>query len=418
LRLPVIQKRTLMSEDVYINPSEPASDSAKPQAPPIFRHSPDGAEIDLMVVAILLFGRWRKILTCSVAAALLTVGIVFFVIRPTYTAKAVFLPPETSPGSGMAELASQLGSMSPLGLLSGGLKGSGGVYTGILGSRTIADDLIKQFNLQKVYGTKLLSDTEKKLKKNSSFTVGKDTLVTIAVKDHDRERAAALANAYLSQLTAANGRLALTGASQRRLFFQQQLEREKDALEDAEVALQKTQEKTGIISPTDQSRVMITAIEQTRAQIAADEVELSALQQSTTNQNPDVIRLRAEMAGLQEQLEKQENGRQSHRPGSIQPPTAKVPALELEYVRKAREVKYHEALFNILARQYEAARLAEARQSPVLQVVDQAVVPDKKSGPPRLLLTIAGFFVGGMVGCFWVLWSEFSREWKLARQLS
>lgn len=361
-------------------------------------------ELDLLAVATVLLRKWKLIAACAVVLALLTAILVFFVIKPTYTAKAVFLPPHASPGSGMMALASQLGSASPLSLLSGGLKSPGAVYVGILGSRTIADSLIHQFDLQRVYKTRLLSEAEKKLKKNSSFVAGKDTLITISVKDHSPKRAAAIANAYLADLTAENGRLALTGAAQRTLFYKQQMENEETALENAEVALQQTQEKTGIISPTDQARVLIGAVEQTRAQITALQVELSALEQSTTAQNPQVVRLQAEIASLQRQLQNQQNGQQSHQPGNVQPPMSKVPALEMEYVRRAREVKYHEALFAILAKQYEAAQLDESRNPPLLQVVDYAVVPDQKSGPHRILLLIIGFLAGAVISSGWVLW--------------
>jgi tyrosine-protein kinase Etk/Wzc len=402
-----------MSPGIELSQSETHSASIATPSAEIFRQTPDGPELDLMAVAALLLREKKTILKFILAALLLMAVIVFFLLKPVYTAEAVFLPPQTPPGAGMAQLASQLGSANVLSALGGGgVKSPGDIYVGILGSRTIADSIIQQFNLRSVYKTKRLSDTEKKLKNHSKFVTGKDTLVTVSVEDHDPKRAADMANAYLAGLVTQNGRLAITGASQRRLFFQVQLEKEKDALADAEVELKKTQEQTGIISPSDQSRAVIGAIEQTRAEITAREVELSAMKQSTTDQNPDVIRLDAEISNLQQQLQQLENGQQERQPGNIQPPTAKVPELELEYIRKAREVKYHEVLFDLLARQYEQARLDESREAQLLQVVDYAVVPDKKSGPPRILLLIAGFFIGAVLGCAWVLWKHFLHQLK------
>jgi uncharacterized protein involved in exopolysaccharide biosynthesis len=399
-----------MSQEARLNQPETATVSAAAQGTGIFRNTPDGQELDLMEVTILLLQNKKTILKFIAAAVLLTAILVFFVMKPTYTAEAVFLPPQTPPGSGLAQFASQLGSMTALTALSGGLKSPGDIYIGILGSRTIADSLIKQFDLQKTYKTRRLSDTEKKLKRHSKFVAGKDTLVTISVEDHNPKRAADMANAYMSNLSEQNGRLALTLASQRRLFFEQQLVQEKDALANAEVELKKTEEQTGVISPSDQSRVAIGAIEQTRAQITAREIELSALKQSTTDQNPDVIRLQAEIDSLQQQLQNLQNGQEARQPGNINLPTAKVPELELEYVRKEREVKYHEVLFDLLAKQYEAARMDESREAPLLQVVDYAVIPDKRSGPPRTLLLIAGFFAGALVGSIWVLWKHFMNQ--------
>jgi len=323
-----------------------------------------------------------------------------------YTARAVFLAPQDSPGSGMSQIASQLGALGVVSGL-GGLKSTGDVYVGILGSRTIADTLIKRFDLQKIYKTKKLSDTEKKLKNRSEFILGKDTLITISVKDHDPKRAAEIANGYLDALHDQNGRLALTDSAQRRLFFQQQLEREKNALEDAEVELKKTQEKTGLIVPGGQTLAEIQASSNVRAQIASRQVELAALKQSATDQNPAVVRLQTEIAGLQEQKQRLESGTGQQHPGNMQLPTSKAPELIFEYVRKQREVKYHETLFELIAKQYESARLDESRDAPLFQVVDTALVPDKKSGPPRILLILASSLLGAFAGAAWVVFRSF-----------
>lgn len=189
-----------------------------------------------------------------------------------------------------------------------------------------------------------------------------------------------MANAYLDALREQNGRLALSDASQRRLFFQEQLEREKNALADAEVDLKKTQEQTGLIAPVGQAQMEIEATAQLRAQIASDEVSLESMKQGATEQNPQVVRLQTEIAGLQGQLKKMQSDPSRREPGTVQLPTAKVLELALEYVRKQREVKYHEALFEMLAKQYEGARLDESREAPLLQVIDRAV-SGRKIGP-------------------------------------
>lgn len=363
-------------------------------------------EVDLMDIAILLMRGKRTILRFMLVAVALTAIVVYLVMKPMYTAEAVFLPPQNAPGSGMAQLASQLGSLGAMGGLAG-IKSTGEVYVGILGSRTIADTLINRFDLQKVYKTKKLSDTEKMLKSRSKFVSGKNTLITISVEDHDPKRAADLANGYLNALRDQNGRLALTDSAQRRLFFGQQLELEKNALENAEVELKKTQEQTGLIIPSGQAMSEIQSSAEIRAQISSRQVELRALKQSATDQNPSVVRLQTEIAGLEEQKQKLENGTGRRQPGNIQLPTAKVPELALEYVRKQREVKYHETLFELIARQYESARLDESRESPLLQVVDTALIPDKKSGPPRILLIFASALLGAFAGAAWVVFRSF-----------
>jgi tyrosine-protein kinase Etk/Wzc len=369
--------------------------------------------IDLLDLTTLLLRGKKTILKFMLVTAALAAVLVYFVMKPMYTAEATFLPPQSAPGSGVSQMMSQLGSLSTLGALSGGLKSPGDVYVGILKSRTIADGLIKRFDLQKIYKTKRISDTAKKLKDRSTFVSGKDTLITISVEDHDANRATSLANGYLDALYEQNGRLALTEASQRRLFFEQRLEDEKDSLADAEVELKKTEEQTGLISPSGQAQLGIDSIAQVRAEISGREIELGALKQAATDQNPAVVRLQTQIDGLQQQLQKLENGSVMRRPGNVLPATAKVPELALEYVRKEREVKYHEVLFGLIAKQYESARLDEAREAPVLQVVDRAVVPDRKSGPPRTLIMLAGCLLGALAGAGWIIAKDFDEKLRL-----
>jgi capsule polysaccharide export protein KpsE/RkpR len=208
----------------------------------------------------------------------------------------------------------------------------------------------------------------------------------------------------MDALRETDGRLALSQSSQRRLFFEQQLAKEKDELEDAEVALKKTEEQSGLIAPTGQTESEIKSIADLEAAIAVRQVQLAALRDSATEENPDVIRLHSEIGDLEGQLAKMQRGGGGE--SSLSIPTAKVPGVELEYVRKEREVKYHEALFDMLSRQYEAARLDEARDAPVLQVLDAASYPDTKSSPKRMYIMLGGMVFGFLAGCVWVLIRE------------
>ena len=369
--------------------------------------------IDPIELAILVLREKKIILQFMLVAAGLTAIIVFFIMKPVYTGEAMFLPPQTAPGSAMSQIAGQLGSLGSIGGMLGGLKSPSDVYLGVLESRTIADSLVQEFDLQKVYKTKRLSDAVKQLRKNSTFVAGKNTLITISVQDYDPKRATDLANAYIEALRVQNGHLALSESSQRRLFFEQQLEREKNALADAEVELRKTQEKTGLIAPAGQAQVEIQTTAEIRAQITSRQVQLGALQQGATDQNPQVVRLKTEIASLQQQLQKLQNDPSLQQPGNVQLPTAKVPAYALEFIRKQRDVKYHEILFELIARQYEAARLDESRDSPVLQIVDRATIPDKKTGPHRALLVLAAAILGFLVGVCYVLFRRFI--WQMKR---
>jgi tyrosine-protein kinase Etk/Wzc len=352
----------------------------------------------------LLRGK-RVILLASLGTALLATLISFtpFLVPIRYTSTTSFIPPNNAGnGASMASLvAGQLSSIGAGDLL-GTVKNSGEVYAGILRSHSIAARLIERFDLMREYGVKKESLAEKKLAAYTDITVDpKSTIVTLDVTASRPQLAHDLASAYMDALRETNGRLALSQSSQRRLFFEQQLVKEKNDLEDAEVELKKTEEQSGLIAPTGQTESEIGVIAQTQAQIAVREVELAALRDSATEQNPDVIRLRSEIGDLQGQLARLQKGAPSKSSATI--PTSKVPELQLEYVRKEREVKYHEALFDMLSRQYEAARLDEARDSPLLQVLDAATYPDTKSWPKRLYFLLGGLVLGFVGSSIWVI---------------
>jgi len=351
----------------------------------------------LSTVVSLIKARRKRILLVASVCGILTGGIAYL-LPSKFTATASFIPPSNSGSSAAAALAGQLAGGAS-GLL-GMSKTSGDLYVGILKSRAIASDLVERFHLKKVYGVPRESMVEKVLGSHTEFTSGsKDTIVTISVTEKDPVLARDLANAYLDELRATSGSLAPTENSQRRKFFEQRLALEKDELANAEVALKQGQEKSGLISPTGQTSTQINAIAQLRAQVAGKEVQLAALRQDESDENPDILRVKSELASLRSQIEQMERGTRSQS-GAI--PTAEVPALELEYIRLQRDVKYHETLFDILARQYEAARLDEAHDA-TLEVLDRAVTPDTKSGPHRILLTGAGFLAGLFFACLWVL---------------
>ncbi len=347
--------------------------------------------------------------TIAIAALVgLAVAVeVAFLIPNEYTSVASFIPPNAANTSGAAALAGQLSQLSGLGSGSilGGMKSPGDLYVGILKSRSIRSDLVKRFDLQRVYHVRRESSAEDKLSAHTKFEVDtKTSIVTLSVTDTSPVRARDMANAYLDALRETNGRLALTESSQRRLFFEQQLAKEKNDLEDAEVELKKTEEQSGLIAPVGQTTMEIETIAQMRAQISLRQVELSALRESATDQNPDVVRLQSEIGDLKGQLSRMESSNERAAGGEI--PTSKVPQLELEYVRKEREVKYHEALFAMLSRQYEAARIDEAHDAPLLQLLDPASYPDDRSFPPRFLIALAGLAAGALIGCGWILARE------------
>jgi uncharacterized protein involved in exopolysaccharide biosynthesis len=230
------------------------------------------------------------------------------------------------------------------------------------------------------------------LDKVSSITAGKDGIISIEVDDENPKRAADMANAYVDELYKLTQNLAVTEASQRRLFFEKQLKKAKDELAGAEVAFKQTQEKTGVLQIDAQGKAMIEAVGAIRAQIAAKEVEMGALRTFATEQNPDYLRAQQELIGLRAQLGKYEKGGESDLL-----PTGKLPEAGLENIRKLRDVKYYETLYELLAKQYEMSRVDEARDASIIQVLDKAVSPDRKSKPKRAVTVILTAVVIGIL---------------------
>jgi capsule polysaccharide export protein KpsE/RkpR len=291
--------------------------------------------------------------------------------------------------------------LGQLGVLSGGANAALGIrnpldlYAGMLKSRTVADNLIQRFDLRKLYDIDTQVAARKALAGQTSIIVGRDGIITIEVDDRDPKRAADLANGYVDELTKLTQTLAITEASQRRLFFEKQLKLAKDGLSTAEVDLKKTQESTGLIQLDEQGKAMIESIARVRAEIAAKEVELSAMQTFATPQNPEYQRLAQQLSGLRVQLARLEIRSGSSEVNSLLP-TGELPKAGLEYLRRLREVKYYETVFELLAKQFELAKVDEARDTSIVQVLDQALPPDKRSGPRRTFIVLATTLLTGV----------------------
>ncbi len=374
--------------------------------PPIDRGSTTPREFDILDVLLILAARKRLIFLASVAGFAIAIGLVLLV-KPTFTAKTTILPPEQGQSSSAA-LLGQFGALASMTGLGGslGIKNPTDLYIGILQSESVSDSMIQRFGLMEFYHAKKKSDVRTALINKSKFVANKDGMIAISVSDGDPRKAAAMANGYVDELYKLNNRLAIGGAAQRRLFFERQLAQEKDRLADAEVAMKKTEEATGVIAPSGQTETIIRQVAQLQAEITSREVQLDALRTSSTEQNPDVIRLNSELSGLRRQLRDLESGTGKHTPGDISITTANVPQAGLEYIRKERDVKYHQLLFDLLARQYEGARMDEAKAAPVIQVVDPALPPDRKSAPFRALWALVGGALGFVFSTGWVFASH------------
>lgn len=337
--------------------------------------------VDLLIV---LAKHKRMILGAPLVAAMIAAGV-SMLIPNTYQGTVQLMPPQ-----GQSSSSSMLGALGALGSLAGGSlggKNSNELYVGMLQSRSVSDRMVQRFELQKAYDKRTPAAARRELQAATTITSAKSGLLVIDVLDLDPQRAANLANGYVDELLTLTQTLAVTEAAQRRLFFDKQLQAAKQSLSDAEVALKIVQEKTGLIQLNGQAEAIIRAAADLKAQIAAKEVSLGVLRSFSTAANPDVMRTQQELAGLRAELSKLETGMNQGK-GDVMISTSRVPAVGLDYVRKTRDVKYNEAIFEMLAKQLELARIDEAKESAVVQVLDKAVAQDVKVKPNRGLIVV------------------------------
>jgi uncharacterized protein involved in exopolysaccharide biosynthesis len=343
---------------------------------------------------LLVFAKNKKLITgLPVAVGLLTL-VVSFALPPTYRATTTILPPQQAQ-SGAAALLAQLGGAVSAVASASGIKNPGDLYIGMLKSRTISDKLISRFGLLKVYDLTSAEKARKELEKNTSISSGKDGFITVSVEDDDKARSAALANAYIEELTNLNRTLATTEASRRRLFFEQQLEQAKNNLATAEAALKKGIEANGVVSVDAESRALVETMARLRAQVSAKEIQLNALRQFVTENHQDFKQTEQELLSLRAELNRLENGASGDHTGDGKTPGG------LENIKTLRQVKYNQMLYELLAKQYEAARLDEARDASVIQTLDPALPPEKAYSPKPVRLSviaaIIAFFVALLI---------------------
>jgi tyrosine-protein kinase Etk/Wzc len=358
-------------------------------------------EVSLLDLLIVLAERKRIIIRTTVAFAIIAI-VVSLLLPKRYTATVTLLPPQQN--SSMSNLlASQLGGlggMAALATSSLGLKNPNDMYVSMLKSRTVEDAMVQRFGLQKEYGKRYLSDARKTFEKRAIVDgSGKDNMIQISIEDGDATHAAEIANGYVDQFRDLSEHLAITEASQRRLFFEQQLERAKDNLANAEEAMKKTEESTGLIQIDSQARALIEASASLRAQIAGKEVQIQGMQTYASAGNAELMQSQEELESLRGQLAKL-GGSESPTGGELIVPKGRVTEAGLEYARKLRDVKYYETIFGIIARQFEMAKLDEAKQGTLIQVVDPAIPPDKRSFPKRSLIVIGATAAGFLIGIF------------------
>jgi len=366
----------------------------------------DGPRVGIADLLAWLGDGKRLIALVGMTAAIVAV-VVALLLPNVFTARATLLPPGSQQQSGSAAALAALGALGGLG---GGLaaKTPDELYVALLKSDTVQRALVERFDL----GVRWRMKTYEELRRAFANFVRissdkKSGLISVEVDDEDPVFAARFANAYAEEITRLMARLAVSEAQARRVFFEQQLKDTKEHLIAAELGLRKVQESSGVIVLDKQAEALIGGAARVRAQIAEREVELSVLRRSATERNPDVQRLSAEVSALRVELARMESSQGGERASPLDMPVNKLSEAGIEYVRARRELKLQETLLESMIRQYEIAKLDEAKEGPLVQQVDIAVPPDRKSKPARSVIVLTSTLLAVMVTGAWVIWRRY-----------
>jgi tyrosine-protein kinase Etk/Wzc len=366
------------------------------------------------VINVLTVLAYRKRTLAIITSIALIIGCAISVLLPSeYTAITKIMPPQQIQSATALMMSQLTGSgSSPLvaaaaGAGGFGLKNPNDIYLGLLSSRPIADAIIQRFSLAEKYRSRDMTAARKKLATNTKITSEKSGLISINVTDRNRGRAADIGNAYTAQLRILTKSLAVTEAGQRRLFYEEQLKRAKDDLDASEFAFRNVQQRRGLVQLDAQGKAIIEGLANLRAQVAAKEVQLQAVRSYSTENNPSVQMAERELSSLQDQIARLSS--ESHATGISNLGLGDVPVAGLEYLSAQHELQYRQVLFDLILKQYDAARLDEAKDAAVIQVVEPAIPPERRSSPKRLFIIGLLTAIGFLGGCGYVFTREYFR---------
>ncbi len=348
----------------------------------------DEDEISLLDLAIAL-GEEKKTLFAIPAITTTLAIVVSLLMTPIFTAKTVMMPPQQQQ-SGAASALASLDALAGLAGVGVGVKSPDEMYIAFMQSESLQRAVIEKLGLKERYGAKATMDARNALKGAVKIASDKKSgLITIEADDKDPEFAAKLANIHVEELRNLMGKLAVTDAQQRRVFFEQQIAKTQEELAQAESNFRSAKEKSGMQVTAVIAEGSVRASAEMRGQIAAKEVQMQAMSRFATPQNPDVQRLGSELGALRAQLAKIEQG--SGGEESTSP-------LQQLAIKSYRDIKAREAMMGVLVAQYESARVDESREGPLIQVVDAAQAPERKSKPKRVIIVLVAAFAGLFLG--------------------
>ena len=372
------------------------------------------------IATLSLLWENRRALFRRTAIGLVASAIIALLIPTRYSSTTRLMPPDQS-GQGMASMLAALGKVAgDVGGASGasgqllGLKTTGDIFVGVLRSRTVADDLINKFDLRKSYHDKRYADARKDLDSRTDVSSDrKSGIITLTVSDRNPDRAAAMAREYVEALNGIVITLNTTSAHKERVFLESRLGQVEVDLEAAEKDFSQFASKNTALDVKEQGRAMIGAAAQLEGELIAAQTELEGLRQIYTDNNVRVRSVQARIDEYQRQLQKMDGPKsdsaaqppdnQSGDGQSLYPSIRQLPVLGVPWADLYRRTRVEEAIFETLTKQYELAKVEEARETPSVKVLDAADVPERKSFPPRLILILIGTFLVFVFSSLWIL---------------
>jgi uncharacterized protein involved in exopolysaccharide biosynthesis len=349
--------------------------------------------------------------------AMLASTLLAFLTPPRYKAKAQLMPPEGQQGLG-ATLLGALSSKGAAGAFAGlagdllGMKNSGALFVGVLNSRTVEDRLIAEFDLLHVYHDSKMEDARDDLESHSDIAEDrKSGILSIAVTDHNPRRAAAMAQAYVSELDRLVSQLSTSSARRERIFLEGRLHEVKGDLDAAAKEFSEFASKNTALDIPAQGKAMLEAAATLQGQLIAAQSELSGLEQIYAESNVRVKSLKARVEKLNQQLQKLggDPANPTNDEGLIAPPIKKLPLLGVTYANLYRQSKIEETVYELLTQQYELAKVQEAKEIPTVKILDAPVLPTKKLFPGPMTLICLGTLLGVAGGATWLVFRE---RWK------
>ena len=360
-----------------------------------------------------LFWLHRRLVVRVALFGLLASTLLAFVIPVRFESTARLMPPDGSQSGGLAMAAAAISGSAGLGNIAGemlGLKSTSDIFVGILSSRTVEDKLIQQFGLKKLYGVGRMEDARRELASHTGIAVDrKSQIIAITVTDHDPKRAAAMGQAYIEELNRLVAELSTSSARRERIFLEERLKTVSQELEAAEKEFSQFSSKNAAIDVKEQGKAMVEAAATLQGQYIAAQSELEGLKQIYTDNNVRVRSVRARVAELKLQLEKlggkgeQASDASGQQTDYLYPSIRRLPLLGVTYADLYRRTRVQEAVFEALTKEYEMAKVQEAKEIPAVKVLDSPNIPDRKSFPPRLIIMFLGTVFAVAMAGFWII---------------